>query len=58
MQSTWKRLLKNVQDGISRPLGSREIRKTKVGTVLVNTLYYCLETPFEIKPLETNINHI
>ena len=32
-------VLKNVQDGISRPLRSREIQKTKVGTVLVDTLY-------------------
>ena len=31
-------LLKNVKDGFSRPLGSREIQKTKVCTVLPNTL--------------------
>ena len=31
--------MKNVQDGISRPLGSREIQKTKVGTDLLDTLY-------------------
>ena len=37
--STWKGQLKNVQDGISRPLGSREIQKTKVETVLWDTLY-------------------
>ena len=30
---------KNVQDGISRLLGSREIQKTKVSTVLLDTLY-------------------
>ena len=36
----FKGLLKNVQDGISRPQGSREIHKTKVETVLVDTLYY------------------
>ena len=38
--STWKGQLKNVQDEISRPLGSREIQKTKVETVLWDTLYY------------------
>ena len=38
--STWKGQLKNVQDEISRPLGSREIQKTKVETVLRDTLYY------------------
>ena len=37
--STWKGQLKNVQDEISRPLGIREIQKTKVETVLVDTLY-------------------
>ena len=42
--STWKGQLKNVQDGISRPLGSREIHKTKVETVLRDTLYFCLLT--------------
>ena len=31
-------LLKNVQDGISRPLDSRETQKTKVLTVLPDTL--------------------
>ena len=30
-KSTWKALLKNVQDGISRPLGSRKIQKNKSG---------------------------
>ena len=38
--STWKGQLKNVQDEISRPLGSREIQKTKVETVLRDTLYF------------------
>ena len=37
--STRKGQLKNVQDEISRPLGSREIQKTKVETVLRDTLY-------------------
>ena len=37
--STWKGQLKNVQDGKSRPLGSRDIQKTKVETVLRDTLY-------------------
>ena len=40
LKSTRKGLLKNVQDGISRPLGSREIQKTKVETVLWDTLYF------------------
>ena len=31
-------ILKNVKDGISRPLGGREIQKTKVYTVLLDTL--------------------
>ena len=39
LKSTQKWLLKNVQDGISRTLGSREIQKAKVGTVLPDTLY-------------------
>ena len=38
--STRKGQLKNVQDEISRPLGSREIQKTKVETVLRDTLYF------------------
>ena len=38
-KSTQKVLFKNVQDGISRPLGSREIQKTKVSNVLRDTLY-------------------
>ena len=38
-KSTQKGLLKNVQDGISRPLGSLEIQKTKVETDLLDTLY-------------------
>ena len=33
-------LLKNVQDGISRPLGNRTIQKTKVETDLLDTLYF------------------
>ena len=37
--STWKGQLKNVQDGKSRAPGSREIQKTKVETVLRDTLY-------------------
>ena len=36
--------MKNVQDGTSRPQGSREIKKTKVETVLMDTLY-CQEIP-------------
>ena len=37
--STRKGQLKNVQDGISRPQGDREIQETKTGTVLPDTLY-------------------
>ena len=36
--STRKGLLKNVQDGISIPLGGREIQETKAGTVLPDTI--------------------
>ena len=39
LKSTRNGLLKNVQYGISRPLGSREIQKTKVANVLRDTLY-------------------
>ena len=39
LNSTWKGQLKIVQDEISRPLGSREIQKTKVETMLWDTLY-------------------
>ena len=39
LKSTLKGQLKNVQDEISRPLGSREIQKAKAETVLVDTLY-------------------
>ena len=38
LKSTQEGLFKNIQDGIFRPLGSREIQKTKVETVLVDTL--------------------
>ena len=38
LKSTRNGLLKNVQYGISRPLGSREIQKTKVAPVLLDTL--------------------
>ena len=37
-KSIRKGLLKNVQDGISRPIESREIKKTKVETYLLDTL--------------------
>ena len=40
LESTRKGLLKNVQDGIFRRLGSREIKKTKVATVLRDTLCF------------------
>ena len=38
LKSTWKGLWKNVKDGISRCFGGREINKTKVGTILWDTL--------------------
>ena len=44
LKSARKGQLKNVQDGISRPLGGREIQKTKVETVLRDTLY---KTPYK-----------
>ena len=40
LKSTRDGLLKNVKDEIFRPLGSRKIQKTKVCTVLWDTLYY------------------
>ena len=33
-----ERAVENVQDGISRPIGSREIQKTKVERILLDTL--------------------
>ena len=39
LECTWRGLLKNVPDGISRRIGSREFQKTKVYTVLLGTLY-------------------
>ena len=39
LESARNGLLNNVQYGISRPLGSREIQQTKVGAVLVDTQY-------------------
>ena len=41
-KSTRNGLLKNVQDGISMPIGSREIQITKVDTVLWDTLYFVI----------------
>ena len=40
LESTRKGLLENIQNRISKPLGAREIKKTKVYTVLWDTLYY------------------
>ena len=37
LKSTRKGLLKNAQDGISRQIESREIKKTKVEHVLLDT---------------------
>ena len=62
-KSTWKGQLKNVQDGIPRLLGSREIQKTKVSTVLLDTLYnqptlvLFLNTSFILVFLETSYSH-
>ena len=36
-------MLENVQDEISRQIGSRESQKTKVGRVLLDTLYIDLK---------------
>ena len=44
LESTRQGLLKNVQDEISRPQGSREIQRTKVGNVLWDTLYVLAKT--------------
>ena len=43
-----KGLWENVKDGISRPIGSQEIQKTKVETDLLDTLcmYACVFTAF------------
>ena len=38
LKSTWKVQLKNVKDGISRCFGGQEINKTKVETILWDTL--------------------
>ena len=48
LKSTQKGLWENVKDGISRPIGSREIQKTKVETDLLDTLciYSCVFTAF------------
>ena len=40
--------MKNVQDEISRPQGSREIQRTKVGNVLRDTLYESIIVGFII----------
>ena len=45
LKSTQKGLLKNVQDGVSRHLESREIKNTKVETVLVDPLYNTFGPP-------------
>ena len=39
LKSTQKGLLKNVQDGTSRCFGGREFNKTKVETILWDTMY-------------------
>ena len=49
LKSTRKGQLKNVQDEISRPLGSREIQKTKVETVLLDTLYKYTKMKYQIE---------
>ena len=40
LKSTRKRLLKNVQDGISKQQGSREIKKIKRGVLFYSTFIY------------------
>ena len=49
LESTQKRLLKNAKNGISRPLGSREIQKTKVCTVLWDTLYLVINMEIHLR---------
>ena len=56
MISTQKGQLKNVQDGISRPQGSREIQKTKAERVLRDTLYILEQTASVSKLLYAMIN--
>ena len=53
LKSTRRALLKNVQDGNSKCFGGREINKTKVGTILWDTLYLILllTTPFFVAQL-------
>ena len=54
LKFTWKGLLKNVQDGISRPLGSREIQKTKRSRELRDTLYESINAqPIKRRRLKT-----
>ena len=43
--------MKNVQDGISRPLGSLEIQEIKVATVFRDTLYKTIDPGLGIKCL-------
>ena len=53
-KSTENGLLKNVQYGITFPLGSREIPKTKVDTVLWDTLYNAIIFIFRSKSVFTH----
>ena len=53
MKSTQKGLLKNVQDGISRPLGSREIHKAERRRVF---LFHPLDD--KVPESKDNINEI
>ena len=57
LKSTRDGLLKNVKDEIFRPLGSRKIQKTKVCTVLWDTLYY-YSLGIAIKPFSLLFIHL
>ena len=56
LNSSSKGEFKDVQDGISRPLGSREIQKTKVETVLPDTLYLLIGNTAGIGQDKTDIS--
>ena len=53
LRTTQKGLLENVQDKISRPLGSWEIQQTKAETVLVDNLYIKLKATTELVLINT-----
>ena len=52
MNSTRIGQLKNVQDGMPRPLGSQEIKETKVCAVLRDTMYFTFHKLFMMSVTE------